>query len=184
MKILETERLLIRHFEPDDLDAIYRAVYSDPEVCRFFCGATRPIEQVRAWIPYRGYQSRHEEWGLMAVVIKATGDLIGLVGIQPYVAPWQILESEPNPKYPPLEVELTYAFGQAYWGQGYAKEACVPMIDYAFDDVKLGRLVTACDPQNQRASRLQDSLGMRKERNIHPDADPGELVGILENPHL
>jgi RimJ/RimL family protein N-acetyltransferase len=37
MKVLETERLLIRHFELGDLEAIYREVYSDPDVCRFFC---------------------------------------------------------------------------------------------------------------------------------------------------
>ncbi len=182
MKVLETERLLIRHFEPDDLDAIYAAVYSDPEVCRFFCGETRPIEQIRAWIPYRGYQSRHDEFGLMAVVVKATSELIGLCGIQAYVAPWQILEDEPDRPYPLVEVELTYAFGKSAWGKGYATEACLPMIDHAFTDAKLGRLVTGCDPLNQRAARLQERLGMRKVRNIYPDANEGELVGVLDNP--
>jgi RimJ/RimL family protein N-acetyltransferase len=182
MKILETERLLIRHIEIGDLDAIYRGVYSDPEVCHFFCGATRPIEQVREWIPFRSYQSRHEEFGLMAVVINSISELIGLCGIQPYAAPWLVLESEAGQQYPKVEVELTYAFGKAYWGNGYAQEACRPMIDYAFDDVKLGRLVTGCDPQNHRARRLQDRLGMRRERNTHPDAEPGETFGILENP--
>ena len=56
------------------------------------------------------------------------------------------------------------------------------MIDYAFEDVRLGRLVTGCDPENERAGRLQTSLGMRKERNVHPDADPAEHIGILDNP--
>jgi [ribosomal protein S5]-alanine N-acetyltransferase len=182
MKVMETERLLIRHFEPGDLDAIYAAVYSDPEVCRFFCRTTRPIEQVREWIPFRSYQSRHEEFGLMAVVVKQTGTLIGLCGIQPYYEPSQVLASEAHRPYVLVEVELTYAFGKQFWGQGYAQEACRAMIAYAFEDVRLGRLVTGCDPENHRAARLQDSLGMRKERNVHPDAAPGELVGILDNP--
>ena len=184
MKEMETARLHIRHFEPADLDAIYRAVYSDPDVCRFFCGTTRPTEQVRAWIPYRSYRSRHEEFGLMAVVIKERGALIGLCGIQPYYEPSQVLESEAHRPYPPLEVELTYAFGKAHWGNGYATEACRAMIAYAFEDVGLGRLVTGCDPANHRAARLQEILGMRKERNVHPDADPEERVGILDNPRF
>lgn len=182
MQILETDRLLIRNFELGDLEAIYDAVYSDPEVCRFFCGKPRPIEQVREWIPFRNYQSRHEDFGLMAVVTKDTSELIGLCGIQPYYELSQVIESEAHRPYPPLDVELTYAFGKRHWGQGYAKEACLAMIDYAFEDVRLGRLVTGCDPENERAGRLQTSLGMRKERNVHPDADPTEHIGILDNP--
>jgi RimJ/RimL family protein N-acetyltransferase len=58
------------------------------------------------------------------------------------------------------------------------------MIDYAFREVQLDRLVTGCDPLNERAARLQTSLGMRKVRNIHPEADDGEMVGILDNPYL
>src|SRR5688500_7613890 len=101
MKVMETERLLIRHFEPGDLDAIYAAVYSDPEVCHFFCRNTRPIEQVREWLVHRGYQSRHEEFGLMAVVVKESGLVIGLCGIQPYYEPSQVLEGEADRPYVP-----------------------------------------------------------------------------------
>ena len=45
MELLETERLRIRHFALDDLDAIQHAVYSDPDVARFFCGQVRPLAQ-------------------------------------------------------------------------------------------------------------------------------------------
>ncbi len=179
MNVLETQRLLIRHFEANDLPAIHRVVYGDPAVCHFFCGQTRSIEQTRAWLAYRSYESQHSEFGLLAVVRKDGGELIGLCGLQPYVGHWLILESVPDHTYYPLEVELTYAFGQAYWGQGYAGEACRAMIDYAFRELRLRRLVTGCHPDNVRASRLQQRLGMRRERNIHPQW-PG-WGGILDN---
>jgi RimJ/RimL family protein N-acetyltransferase len=40
MQILETDRLLLRHLVPDDLDALY-ALYRDPEMRRYF-----PVEGV------------------------------------------------------------------------------------------------------------------------------------------
>lgn len=185
MKVLETERLLIRPFEMDDLAAIHREVYSDPEVCHFYCRDTRTIEHVERWLHYRRYQAETEEFGLMAVVVKDSKQVVGLCGIQPYVADWVILESTPEPwrRFPSFECELTYAFGRAHWGKGYAYEACRAMIDYAFRDVKLRRLVTGCDPENHRARKLQDRLGMRQEPNLHPDWI-GTTEGVLDNDQI
>jgi RimJ/RimL family protein N-acetyltransferase len=178
MKILETERLRIRHFEVDDLVAIQRAVYGDPDVCHYFCGPTRTLEHTERWLRYRGYESQNSEFGLLAVTLLDTGELIGLCGLQPYVGDWLIMEGEPEHRtFAPLEVELTYAFGRAHWGQGYATEACRAMIAYAFGDLRLRRLVTGWHPENVRARRLQDRLGMRQVRNLH---DAGS-VGVLDN---
>jgi len=44
----DTERLILRPFRPDDLDDIYNQVYSDPDVCRYYCGATRTKTKTRA----------------------------------------------------------------------------------------------------------------------------------------
>jgi ribosomal-protein-alanine N-acetyltransferase len=180
MRILETERLRVRHFDLDDLAAIHRTVYGDPDVCRYYCGSTRTLEHTERWLRHRGYESRDTEFGLMAVTILDAGDLVGLCGLQPYVGHWMILEGEPDQRtYAPLEVELTYAFGRAHWGRGYAAEACRAMIEYAFGELRLRRLVTGCHPENLRARRLQDRLGMRQVRNLHP-RNPGS-VGVLDN---
>jgi RimJ/RimL family protein N-acetyltransferase len=181
MKVMETERLMLRPFEIGDLEAIHRVVYSDPEVCRFYCRNTRSLAQTEQWLHYMHYRGHHGEFGLLAVVLKGSEELIGLCGLGEYVGHHLILESEPDHRFYPLEVELTYALGQAHWGKGYAYEACVAMIGYAFRDLRLRRLVTGCHPDNLRASRLQDRLGMRKERNLHPNYP--RLEGILEN-HL
>jgi RimJ/RimL family protein N-acetyltransferase len=55
MKTLETERLLLRPFTPED-EAIHQAVFSDPEVCHFYCRDTKTIEEVREWLVYRQRQ--------------------------------------------------------------------------------------------------------------------------------
>jgi RimJ/RimL family protein N-acetyltransferase len=179
MKRLETDRLVLRPFEISDLDAVYQQIYSDPDVCRFFCGSTRTREHTERWLYYQSYRGYHNEFGLLAVGIKESQELIGLCGLGEYVGHHLILESEPEHRYYPVEVELTYAFGKQYWGKGYANEACRTVVDYAFRDLHLRRLVTGCHPDNFRASRLQDRLGMRKERNLHPGYQ--RLEGILEN---
>jgi RimJ/RimL family protein N-acetyltransferase len=53
MKNLETPRLLLRPFTPDDLEDVYRQVFSDPEVCHFYCGAARTREETAEWLAYR-----------------------------------------------------------------------------------------------------------------------------------
>jgi RimJ/RimL family protein N-acetyltransferase len=66
METLETERLLLRHFEARDADDIYRSVYSDPEVCKYYCGGqTHSRESMGDWIIYRAHQSRGNDFGLL-----------------------------------------------------------------------------------------------------------------------
>jgi ribosomal-protein-alanine N-acetyltransferase len=181
MEPVETERLRLRHFEPRDADDIFSSVYSDPEVCRHYCGGeTRPREAMDHWIIYRSHQSRGNDFGLLAVELKIERRVIGLCGLQAYVADWLRMEGEPQRVDHPLEVELTYAFGRRYQGHGYATEACRAVIDFAFGELKLRRLVTGCDPTNAAAVRLQARLGMRVERNLLKTFC--NAVGILDNP--
>ena len=118
------------------------------------------------WIIYRSHHSRGNDFGLLAVELKTQRRVIGLCGLQAYVADWLRTESEPQRVDHPLEMELTCAFGRRYHGQGYATEACRAVIDFAFGELKLRRLVTGCDPSNAAAVRLQARLGMRIERNL------------------
>jgi ribosomal-protein-alanine N-acetyltransferase len=76
-------------------------------------------------------------------------------------------------------VELGCALEKTYWGKGYATEACQPMIEYAFRELKLKRLVNHVDSDNTRAINLMKRLGFRIEKNLHPNY--GGFVGILEN---
>ena len=89
------------------------------------------------------------------VVLKDTQVLIGQVLLgSPEPAAW-IMLPETSPAYPlGDDVELGYAFGQAYWGQGFALEACRAVIAYVFEDLGLSRLVNSVDCRNPRSIRL------------------------------
>jgi RimJ/RimL family protein N-acetyltransferase len=173
----ETERLLVRLFTPDDLDDVYREVYSDPEVCHFFCGKTRTREETADWLAFRITEWKYSEFGRLAVVLKDTHEFLGHVGLETYVNSWFRMPDVPPPCNG-LEVELSFAFGKRYWGKGYAYEACQPMLRYAFDTLKLPRLVGGAARENEYSWKLQDRLGYtRIERTDWPG-----YVTVLQNP--
>ena len=181
MKILETERLLIRPFVLEDTEALHREIYSDEEVVRYYSSkgvltleATRQhlIEHLASW--------REEELGRSAVVLKEIGTFIGQVHLNADVNSFARWSAEPSPTYNNVEVELAFAFGRRFWGQGYAFEACTALIDYAFNDLRLRRLVGGFHGNNTRSRNLHQRLGYTIEPNLHPGEELN-YVAILNN---
>ncbi len=64
VKILDTDRLHLRPLTVDDTAALHQGVYADPAVCRFFCGQTRTLEEVRERMVYRSFQLRDSSLGI------------------------------------------------------------------------------------------------------------------------
>ena len=72
-----------------------------------------------------------------------------------------------------IEVELAFAYGKAFWGQGYAYKACQALINYAFNDLKIPRPLGEANHSNDRSVRLQRRLGFDLHKNGGPD-HPGK----------
>jgi [ribosomal protein S5]-alanine N-acetyltransferase len=181
VKILETERLLLRPFTLDDLDGLYQEIYSDSEVVRYYSHKgvlTREAtlqhltEHLASW--------RDGELGRHAVVLKENGAFLGQVHLNAYVNSIARWIAEPSPTYNLVEVELAFAFGRRSWGQGYAFEACTALIHYAFSDLSLQRLVGGFFGPNTRSRNLHQRLGFHIEPNLNP-TDAGNYIAILNN---
>ena len=183
MKALETPRLHLRPVTPDDAGELHQAVYSDPEVCRFFCGQTRTLEEVRERMVYRSFQARDSALGFLAITRKSDAALIGLVALQFYLASWIRWEDAPDEPTARVEVELSYALGRPFWRQGYAVEACRAVIDYAWTDLRLARIAYSVDGENAASLALMRALGFRLGANRHP-AHRSDVVAVLRNPAL
>ena len=80
---------------------------------------------------------------------------------------------------PPREVTPYTELDRAAWGHGYAAEACQALIGFAFDTLRLNRLVTITAQDNIESIRLLERLGMRVEPA--PAAWPGMAMATLEN---
>src|SRR5215213_2913212 len=180
MKTLETPRLLLRPFTLEDAEDTHREIYADIEVVRHYSSlGVQTLEQVRARIAsYMGAWAS-DDLGRHAVILKASQAFIGQVHLNGYVNSFARWNDEPDPPFNALEVELAFAFGRRFWGQGYASEACQAVIHYAFDDLRLRRLVGGALPENERSVNFQRRLGFRVEHSINPDS-PG-YVTVLDN---
>jgi ribosomal-protein-alanine N-acetyltransferase len=178
MKELETERLLLRYFRPADIDLIHRLIYSDPEVYPFWGGRARSREEVEERVILWMHGAQAGEFSNLAVVRKEVDQVIGFVAIQANVASGIRFAEAPTSPFNSIEVEVSYVLGRDYWGKGYAYEACQPLIEYSFRDLRLPRLVNSIEPMNTRSISLARRLGFQAVTNLADEATP---VWILEN---
>ena len=179
----ETDRLILRPFEATDVPVLRELIYSDREVWGQYSGyGDKPALLEKAFTNHVN-QPDDAEFGFQAVVLKTSGQAIGQVHIEPYVNMWFRVTGDPETPVRNIEVELAFAFGKAYWGQGYAFEACRALVDYAFNELKVPRLVGGAMRTNDRSVRLQKRLGLDVYENEDPDA-PGRStwVSVLNNP--
>ena len=152
MLILATERMLFRHFEADDLEALH-ALYRDPEIRKYFPDGVLTLEETREELEW--FQHGHPmrpELGLWATIERSTGTFLGRCGL----LPWDIAGVP--------EVELAYLIDKRRWGEGFATEAARAIMQYAETTLRLERLICLITPGNQASVAVASKVGMSFER--------------------
>lgn len=192
MPTLETDRLIIRPYEPGDLDALARILSEDADA------ATEGENQRRrALMSYLDWSMANYDqlarldqppYGDRAVVRKADYRLIGACALVPAMGPFGQLpsfhEHNPAPHLRWPEVGLFYCFDPAEWRRGYASEAAAALVRYGFSQMHLRRIIATTAHSNEASMGVMRRLGMRIERNLYPDPPWFQVVGILEDPLL
>ncbi len=120
--ILETGRLGLRQMTEADLPAL-RAILQD-EIAMYAYEHAFSEAEVQDWLAKQRTRYEHDGFGLWAVVLKQTGQMIGQCGLT-----WQDCKGE-------SVLEVGYLFQRAHWHHGYATEAARGCMAYAFE--KLG----------------------------------------------
>lgn len=153
MSVIETARLRLQHFVPDDAEFILQLV-NEPSWLEFIGDkGVRNLDDARSYLingPLAMYQRCGH--GLYRVELKSTGQAIGTCGLI---------------KRDTLEhVDIGYAFLPAHWGQGYAAEAARATLDYARDGLGIKRVLAITAPHNVRSIGLLEKMGLRFERSM------------------
>jgi RimJ/RimL family protein N-acetyltransferase len=167
--VIETERLLLRRFTPEDLDDL-AVIFAKPEVFWFpekrglSRAETAEMLQARFIDPWE-----EQGFGHWAVIRKEDSRLIGYEGL---AIPRFLPEVLPA-------VELGYRFDPEAWGRGYATEGGAASLTYGFDVAGLDRIIAIYHIENVRSGLVMERLGMRVERDTkHPEG--GQPLRVYE----
>lgn len=164
--IAETDRLIIRELTVDDIKEMY-IIYQSPEIRQFVHDIDDylnvEIDKHKAYIKnvysFYGY-------GLWGIFNKSDNKLIGRCGIQ---------NNEINGN---VEIELGYLLDVKYWGFGYAIECTMAVLDYAFNELSIPRVVAVIDKVNYRSRKVADNIGFKIEKTINHNGRECYLYAI------
>ena len=171
-KILETDRLVLRTWtlSDSDLDAAY-SLWNDPEVKKdIIHHAPESLDDIRKTV--LAGTKHQEEFGtqLWAVVEKNSGKLIGCCGF---------IVFEDGPAY-----ELVCHLARPYWRMGYATELAEAVLGYAFEKLRIPRLVATLPGDNLASRKILEKAGFEYQgtyywQDIHRELYHYELTNPL-----
>ena len=144
--ILETERLYLREMNQSDFESLCK-ILQDEDTMYAYEGAF-DVDEVQEWLDRQIF--RYQEWnfGLWAVILKETNQMIGQCGLT--MQPWK----DEN------VLEIGYLFERTYWHKGYAIEAAKACKKYAFEILKADEVCSIIRDTNIASQKVAIRNGM------------------------
>ncbi len=167
---IETERLYLREMDESDFDALYK-VLADREIMKHYPYAFDE-DRVREWILRN--MKRYEDFGfgLWAVCLKETGEMIGDCGLT-----LQNIEGEMLP-------EIGYHIRADQQKKGYAREAAAAVRDWTFTNTDYPALYSYCKYINVPSYKTAESIGMHFEKEYPDEANKITRVSVIRREDL
>lgn len=154
---LQTERLIIRPYDPERDAAAAFEIYSDEEVVRYLGGPGKTMPSVEA--QRDALRKRNEKiadakngMGFWAIEVRATGEIVGSVLLMPLGDGKGVIFHE---------WEIGWHLKRTRWGCGYATEAARAVARYGFETLKLPLIRAVAFKENGASIRVMGRLGMR-----------------------
>ena len=144
--ILETERLFLRELQQSDYSAL-AAILQDEETMIAYEGAFSN-DDVQNWLDRQRKRYQDHGYGLWAVILKETGQMIGQCGLS---------LQDANGKE---VLEIGYLFNRAFWHKGYAIEAAMACKKYAFTKLYANEVFSIIRDTNKASQNVALRNGM------------------------
>ena len=164
---IETERLVLRRYAPDDAESMFRNYARDAEVCRFLSWEPyQNVDGVRETLARWQEDYQRPDFYLWAIVLN--DEVIGGIDAREF--------DERNCAY-----ELGYSLSRAYWGHGITTEAANAVVNYLFSKVSMHRITAKHDVKNPASGAVMRHLGMRYEGTYkgHYVRNNGDIADAL-----
>ena len=145
---IETERLILREMTEHDFDALY-SVLADADIMRHYPYAFDE-EKVRSWIARNMERYRTFGFGLWAVCLRETGEMIGDCGLT-----MQLINGQIKP-------EIGYHIRADKQLKGYAKEAAIAVRDWTFNNTPFNIIYSYMKYTNEASVQTAISYGCKQ----------------------
>lgn len=146
MVFTETDRLVLRKMKQSDYDGLCR-ILQDEEVMYAYEGAFSD-DEVQGWLDKQLIRYEKDGFGLYAVILKETGEMIGQCGLT--------IQEVPGKQV----LEIGYLFRKEYWHQGYATEAAAACKEYAFTVLEVDEVYSIIRDSNTASQNVAKRNGM------------------------
>ena len=146
--VIETERLCLREMTENDFEALYK-VLADSDIMQHYPYAFDEI-RVRGWIDRNIERYRIFGFGLWAVCLKETGEMIGDCGLT-----MQLINGQIKP-------EIGYHIRKDQQRKGYAAEAAAAVRDWTFNNTPFQIIYSYMKYTNIPSARTAISYGCRQ----------------------
>lgn len=147
---LQTERLVLKKMEVSDSSSLFK-IWSDSEVTRFMnINSLTDESQAIDIIEMLDDLYREDKAIRYSIIQSDSNQIIGSCG-------YNSLDFEN------FKAEIGYDLGKEYWGNGFASEAILALLDYAFNTLNLNRIEAKVEPENCKSIRLLEKLHFQFE---------------------
>jgi RimJ/RimL family protein N-acetyltransferase len=151
MIVVETERLILRHWQPSDRP-IFALMNADPRVMEHFPALLTAEESDQMADRIDTHFQQHG-FSMCAAELRETREFIGFIGLA---------KPRFDAPFTPC-VEIGWRLACEYWGRGLVTEGARAMVRYAFENLALRQIVSLTVPANIRLQRVMTKLGMKRD---------------------
>lgn len=167
--ILKTERLLLRELKQSDFEDLAE-ILQNPAVMYAY-EHDFSDKDVQQWLDRQTERYRSYGFGLWALALQDTGEMIGQAGLT--------MQS-----YKGSEVlEIGYLLKKNFWHYGYAREAAGGCKKYAFEHLDRDKVYSIIKADNFASMRVAESIGMKKEDEFITQYYNGDMLHFLYSVH-
>lgn len=163
--IFETERLVLREMNQDDYRDLTEILQNSNVMYAYEHDFTDMDVQI--WLDRQRKRYETYGFGLWAVILKNTKEMIGQAGLT--LQPYKDTEV----------LEIGYLLKEKFWHYGYAREAAAGCKKYAFEVLKQDKVCSVIKVDNTSSIRVAESIGMRKEDTFIARYYNGDMLHYL-----
>lgn len=150
---LQTERLRLCQIKINDAPALF-SFWSDPDVTQSMNIAPfQHVDQAVEMIHFLSKLTSERKAIRYSIFLKKTDQIIGSCGFNYF-------------DFENARAEIAYDLGKDFWGKGFAPEAVLALLHYAYNDLNLNRIEAKVEPQNKNSIKLLNKLGFSFEGTL------------------